>query len=120
MDVPGDSWEHRMAARAAERRKLLVAMEAGDVFAQWRLPSDPPDILPQILAARCLGIEYGDPGPRIKDERVCRQCWGTHYVWYGNCWGLDHAAPGRDGCDHECHDGEVWLAAPDVRRRRGA
>lgn len=81
-----DSWEHRMAARAAERRKIVRLLEAGDVFAEWRLPGDPDDIAPQVLAARCLGISYGDPGPRLPPD-VCAECWGDRYVWYGNTWG---------------------------------
>jgi hypothetical protein len=98
-----------MAARAAERRKLLHLMEAGDVFAEWRLPDDPADIMPQILAARCLGITYGDPGPRLPAD-ACRQCWGERHVWYGNTWGLTHIGD-LFACQHECHDDEVLLAS---------
>lgn len=104
-----DSWEHRMAARAAERKRLLHLLEAGDIFAEWRRPDDPEDIAPQILAARCLGISYGDPGPLVEDGTVCRRCWADRYVWCGNAWGLQLICE-RPGCDHECHDGEVWLA----------
>lgn len=78
-------------------------------FSGYLLPGEPPDILPQILAARCLGIEYGDPGPKLPPE-VCRQCWGERYVWRGNCWGTEHQGDvSLFDCRHECHEGEVWL-----------
>lgn len=113
--MTGDSWEHRMAARAraraAERRVEEIAAR-GDPFAPWRRPDDPIDILPAIIAARCLGISYGDPGPKLPADR-CRECWGERFVWFGNCWGLQHVGQ-RVGeyrrCDHSCHDDEVLLA----------
>lgn len=80
-----------------------------DMMAPWRQPTDPDEILPQILAARCLGIQMYDPGPRLPADR-CRPCWGERYVWYGNCWGLQHTGDGLAGCRHACHDNEVYLA----------
>ena len=86
----------------------------------WREPDDPEDILPEILAARCLGIAYGDPGPLLPDD-VCRECFGDRHVWMGNGWGLRHVTPppvppadewGRMfGCGHSCHEGEVLMAS---------
>jgi hypothetical protein len=105
-----------MAGRAASAQHKPLPRTPGDPMAPWRKPSDPPDyILPQILAARCLGITYGDPGPKLPAS-TCHECWGERYVWYGNCWGLSHrpGVPGQDGffsCSHSCHDGEVLLAA---------
>lgn len=78
-------------------------------FAKFSHPSDPDGILLEIIAARCLGIEYGDPGPKLDPDR-CVQCWGTHHMWYGNCWGFKHTPPGLSACKHECHENEVWLA----------
>lgn len=98
-----------MAARAAERKKLLHLLEAGDIFARWRRPDDPEDIVPQILAARCLGISYGDLGPRLPPD-VCAECWGDRYVWYGNTWGLRHVGDAHGRCAHACHDDEILLA----------
>lgn len=99
-----------MAARARERRRVEAAgrrLEA-DPFAEWRLPDDPDDILPQILAARCLGLSYGDPGPVLPPE-WCRPCWGERHVWYGNAWGLQHQGVDLFECEHSCHEGEVLL-----------
>lgn len=82
-------------------------------MAPWREPGDPEGVLPQILAARCLGLVYGDPGPALPAE-TCRVCWGERHVWVGNAWGMSHkpAVPGQGGlfgCSHPCHDGETWL-----------
>lgn len=108
-----DGWEARMAQRARTRAEALwrryVDARYG-VFSQWLQPDDPEEILPQILAARCLGISYGDPGPRLPDE-MCRECWGDRHVWLGNAWGLQHREPGFNGCRHACHEGELWLAS---------
>jgi hypothetical protein len=73
------------------------------------------EILPEIIAANCLGITYGDPGPKLPSGRDCRECWGERYMWMGNTWGMSHksAVPGQGGlfgCSHECHEGEVWQA----------
>ena len=127
------TWEERMAVgnkarrEAAARQALAHLARRGlpfspayGVFAQWLEPGDPEDINPMILAARCLGITNGDPGPRLP-ESDCRVCWGDRYVWYGNAWGLSHVdrQPAdplyRDGgsfhCAHACHEGEVLLAS---------
>jgi len=107
-----EGWEARMARRAATRRDALGQRQASSrhgVFARWLRPDDPDDILPEILAARCLGIQYGDPGPKLPSDR-CRQCWGDRHVWLGNTWGLKHTPPGFSGCKHACHEGELWLA----------
>ena len=114
-----NDWEERMSAKHRPRYNGIFRMEDrspdeiqkayGTVFSEYFRESDPFPIIPKILAARCLGIEYGDPGPKLKPE-MCRQCWGDRHVWLGNCWGLKHT--GRDGlscCDHECHQGEVWM-----------
>jgi hypothetical protein len=121
-----EGWEARMAARHRDRvlkGKAIVREEAYTAqerraqerrtwdFSVYREPSDPIDINPQILAARCLGITYGDPGPRLP-ETDCRECWGDRYVWYGNVWGLKHVGSVHEypGCPHECHEGEVLTA----------
>jgi hypothetical protein len=103
------SWEERMAARARVRREEGRGRPYG-VFAKWLRPDDPDEINPLILAARCLGIEYGDPGPGLPDE-MCRECWGDRHVWLGNAWGMEHRPPGLSGCQHACHEGEYWLAS---------
>jgi hypothetical protein len=108
-----DSWEARMAAKAAERSRAAAQAEAEQrygVFAQWLQSDDPPEILPEILAARCLGISYGDPGPELEPD-ICRQCWGDRYVWLGNAWGMEHTPPGFNHCQHACHQDEICLAA---------
>lgn len=97
-----------MSQRAAQRRALAAGNDYG-VFARWLRPDDPPEILPEILAARCLGISYGDPGPALPPT-ICRQCWGDRHVWLGNSWGMEHTEPGFNGCQHACHQDEVWLA----------
>jgi hypothetical protein len=107
------TWEERMSQRAAVRA-FRNRPDPSDPFAQWREPGDPPEIMPQILAARCLGIQYGDPGPRLPNS-WCRQCWGDRHVWLGNAWGAQHTGDGifdRYGrkCQHACHEGEVLLA----------
>jgi hypothetical protein len=80
------------------------------VFARWLKRDDPEGIMPQIVAARCLGIQYGDPGPKLPAD-MCRQCWGDRYVWLGNTWGLQHSeGRGHSSCAHGCHEGEVWQA----------
>lgn len=110
-----DGWEARMAARTRERRDGLAkpihyGLRRGTWdFSVYRQPGESEDILPQILAARCLGITYGDPGPRLEPD-ACRECWGDRYVWYGNCWGLRHVGLGLGDCEHPCHEGEVLLA----------
>lgn len=116
-----DGWEARMAARARRRpspgpgiRRRIAELRGRDaylaaMFGRYYEPGDPDDILPEILAARCLGIEYGDPGSRHGPE-VCRECWGECRIWLGNCWGAQHARGIMNGCEHPCHEGEVWLA----------
>lgn len=80
------------------------------LFKLWLTEDDPQGIIPQIIAARCLGISYGDPGPKL-DEKACRECWGDRHVWLGNVWGLKHQNDTRTlECKHECHDDEVWVA----------
>jgi hypothetical protein len=118
--VSDEGWEERMSARhkkgaaddIAPRRRAYL----GDVFLEFWPPDagcgfEPEaEILPQIIAARCLGIEYGDPGPPLGGE-WCRDCWGERHVWLGNCWGLQHAGGTINGCQHTCHVGQVWLAS---------
>lgn len=99
-------WEARMAERARTR---AVGGRYG-LFSRWLRPGDPEDILPEILAARCLGIRYGDPGPLL-DPGMCRACWGDRHVWLGNTWGLQHREPGFGDCRHACHEGEIWRAS---------
>lgn len=115
MSSSDDGWEARMAERNrkppagdldGERRAWL-----GSAFLGFYPPdTDVVDVLPEIISARCLGISYGDPGPRVPGDR-CRECWAERYVWIGNGWGLHHIDPGFGACKHACHDGEVWLAA---------
>jgi hypothetical protein len=113
-DIPTGSWESRMAERARQRaqeraaseREALPAESRSWDFTAWYRDGDPPDINPQILAARCLGIEYGDPGPRLPEDR-CRRCWADRYVWMGNAWGVTPIC--SRPCGHGCHEGEVWL-----------
>jgi hypothetical protein len=103
------TWEERMSARHHQR----VGLD------HWRLPSDPPNILPEILEARAESREYGDPGPPLPPGEwpTCRECWADHYVWYGNTWGLKHVdrQPGDPlyafhggalDCRHECHESD--------------
>lgn len=115
------TWEERMAARAAAahepalrsardaetsaRREYLTRM-----FEPFWPAGVTGEVLPQVIAAACLGIEYGDPGPPL-DAEACRECWGDRHVWLGNCWGMQHAGSTMTGCGHSCHVGEVWLAA---------
>jgi len=113
-------WAAEFFARCAADRLLAMGYappgapgmmrdEKPDMFAEWRLPGDPPDILPQVLAARCLGISYGDPGPLLAAD-YCRECWGDRYVWIGNTWGLKHTGAGGVRCECACHKQEGWLA----------
>jgi hypothetical protein len=53
--------------------------------------------------------EYGALGDPLPDE-WCRECWGDRYVWLGG-WGLRHVGGTMSGCQHSCHEDEVWLAA---------
>jgi hypothetical protein len=108
-----EGWEARMAERAQTRAEALWRRHADQrygVFSQWLRPGDPEEIIPEILAARCLGIQYGDPGPLL-DLGMCRQCWGDRHVWLGNVWGLQHLPPGFSNCRHACHEGGLWLAS---------
>ena len=97
-----------MAARAAQRKRIEAAarLVETDPFAQWRLPDDPEDISPLVLAGRVLGLAYGDPGPVLAPE-WCRPCWGERHVWYGNAWGLQHQGVDLFKCGCSCHEGEV-------------
>jgi len=122
------TWEERMSQRAkartspslaSRRRVALQGREAyvAAMFIRYYEPGDPDEILPEILAARCLGIKYGDPGPELEPE-WCRECWGDRHVWLGNAWGLQHVRPGPEpapgrmhDCRHACHEGEIWMAA---------
>lgn len=109
--------------RARKMRAVEVARRAylGEAFLPFypqddddrrlRLGFEPlAEIMPEIIAANCLGIVYGDPGPPL-ESNWCRQCWGERHVWLGNCWGLQHAGGSSSGCQHECHIGEVWMAS---------
>lgn len=117
------TWEERMAARnkarvmreIEERRRAYL----GEAFLRFYPPDDDiwqwgfepqVEILPGIIAANCLGITYGDPGPRLPPD-LCRDCWGDRHVWLGNCWGVEHTGGTRTGCQHSCHEGEAWLAS---------
>ncbi len=115
-------WEERMSQNAARRVASDVAAKRRAYLGEAFLQYWPPDVglelgfapmtdgvLPQIIAAACLGITYGDPGPRLPEE-MCRECWGDRHVWLGNCWGVHHAGGSSLNCKHSCHDGEVWLA----------
>jgi hypothetical protein len=113
------TWEERMAAK--HRAKVDAEVEAarraylGEVFLRFYPPHtgvfEPMvEILPEVIAANCLGIAYGDPGPRL-EGKWCRQCWGDRHVWLGNAWGLQHTGGlGLGECKHGCHEGEAWLA----------
>lgn len=121
------SWEDRMAEKHRAEKHQQQAKVTRDVEAARRdylgeafLKYYPPDsvhgfepqveIAPEIIAANCLGITYGDPGPKLRPE-MCRQCWGERYIWLGNTWGLHHQGEEFNGsCSHYCHDGEVWMA----------
>ena len=87
--------------------RTLQDKERKDPFERWREKNDPEDIMPQVLAARCLGIAYGDPGPKLPDD-VCRRCWGERYVWLGNVWGIKKQC---GDCACPCHRDEVWMAS---------
>jgi len=106
------TWEANMARKAKEKeqapREAAHSERLGE-FAKWSMPSDPEGILLEIIAARCLGIKYGDPGPHHHPS-VCRECWGDRKVWLGNVWGLQHTGGLFSGCRHECHKDEVWMA----------
>lgn len=78
-------------------------------FYVYTEPDDPAEILLEIIAARCLGIKYGDPGPVLPSD-ACRQCWGDRHVWLGNVWGVEHTGGTMRGCKHECHQDEMWIA----------
>lgn len=108
-----EGWEARMAQRAQDRAEALWRRRVDaryGLFSQWLQPDDNEEIIPEILAARCLGISYGDPGPRLPDD-ICRECWGDRHIWLGNAWGMEHREPGFNGCRHACHEGELWLAS---------
>jgi hypothetical protein len=85
------------------RRKFL-----GEAFLPYWPPDEWPwpstEIDPKVIAARCLGINYGDPGPALPPG-ACRECWGDRLVWLGNCWGMAHAGGTSAGCQHSCHSG---------------
>lgn len=118
--APGDEgWEARMAARHRKAAALNLddgrKVYLGEVFMRyWPQECLRPDfgieINPEIIAANCLGITYGDPGPRLPPD-VCRECWGERHIWLGNAWGMRHAGGTMDGCEHPCHAGEVWMAS---------
>lgn len=70
----------------------------------------PDGVLPEVVAAKILGIEYGDPGPMVPEAtRGCAWCWEDRYCWMGNTWGLKHKVPGRANCKCECPHNEVLL-----------
>lgn len=107
--MAGKLARHPILARTIAQAVDALQRVPDDPFKQWREPRDPPDILPEILAARCLGLSYGDPGPVLPPE-WCRACWGDRHVWYGNAWGLRHVGEGLQSCEHACHEGQVWMA----------
>lgn len=107
------TWEERMSQRAHARASKETQAAHRDrlgEFTRYVHPDDPDEILLEIIAARCLGITHGDPGPKLPPED-CRQCWGDRLVWVGNTWGLNHRGIPRDQCRHTCHDNEILLAA---------
>lgn len=126
------TWEERMAVNhhARVKREVDARRRAylGEVFLEFYPPDEGAqfgfeplvDIDPQIIAARCLGIAYGDPGPQLP-EGTCRECYGERHVWLGNTWGLRHTEPRKFpapghlfGCGHTCHEGEVWMAGSTI------
>lgn len=92
----------RAAQEAADKLESLRG------FAKWQTPDDVPGVLPEVLAARVLGLSYGDPGPLLP-ETYCRQCWGDRLVWHGNAWGARHIGCDVHNCTHECHKNEAWI-----------
>lgn len=92
-----------MSASPRSRREYVA-----DTFTRYYRDGDPDDIMPEILAARCLGLTYGDPGP--PNEQACKPCWGERKIWLGNAWGNIHAGGTIYGCVCSCHRDEVWLA----------
>jgi hypothetical protein len=121
------TWEERMAAK--HRARMMRGVEErrraylGEAFLRFYPDDDEEhlrwgfepqvEIMPEIIAANCLGITYGDPGPPL-ESNWCRQCWGERHVWLGNCWGLQHAGGTLSGCQHGCHAGEVWMGSAGV------
>jgi hypothetical protein len=118
------TWEERMAAK--HRARMMRGVEErrraylGEAFLRFYPDDDEEhlrwgfepqvEIMPEIIAANCLGITYGDPGPPL-ESNWCRQCWGDRHVWLGNTWGLQHVGGTSSGCQHGCHAGEVWMAS---------
>jgi hypothetical protein len=109
-----EGWEHRMSTRHRERvsREHRERMRArlGE-FVRYLHADDPDEILLEIIAARCLGLSYGDPGPHLPPD-LCRWCWGDRKIWLGNTWGMRHTSfgGGFEICQHSCHANEIWLA----------
>lgn len=107
------SYQDHSACRIVSRHANAIvdaADDPADPFKRWRKPNEPMTVLPQVLAAECLGIKYGDPGPRLSDT-YCRACWGDRHVWLGNVWGIEHVGDTSRGCKCACHVGEMWIAA---------
>lgn len=112
------TWEERMAAKAAERRKAAEAAEEARIRAE-------------------MDAEYAEAEERARPVREagppggCRECWswaGPH--WPGPMWvhgdsiqpgpppdNLDpdsglRDTPDTDWCHHPCHGGEPVFCAP--------
>ena len=93
------------------RPKPLSSREAaGDAMSTWE------ERMAERAARRNHPRRYGTPGKPLEPE-WCRECWGETYVWLGNAWGLQHVGGSATGCRHECHDGEVWMAATCENRK---
>lgn len=81
-------------------------------FARFYRAGDPAEARLEVLAARCLGITDGTPGPAIPYRHACRKCWDRNMVWNGIAWALKHRrgrGPLSVPCRHRCHrDGDPW------------
>jgi len=114
------TWEERMSRRTRQREGGALDERRAQFLGEALLPFWPPDdpwpfgaseeVLPEIIAARCLGIGYGDPG-RLLGGETCHECWGDRRVWLGDCWGVRHRGGTMSGCRHPCHEGEIWMGA---------
>lgn len=107
-------WAERMSARAKAR---IAAAEALIPDEEGRAAAERPCmacgavgcVRDTRLCQVCMDRPYGTLGAEL-DPSICRQCWGDRHVWLGNAWGMQHVG-GFSGCQHACHDGEIWLAS---------
>lgn len=72
------------------------------------------------LCEPCLALPYGTVGELATDSDECAECYEPRYVWYGNMWCLRHREPGRDFCDHSCHEGEIGLASNSIKNDKAS